>query len=66
MTPHIDRRAETVQQYDHRAMPADAHMDRGAIRFDLTRPHTDREGVDAILTSVVVHHFTPGLKGTWL
>jgi hypothetical protein len=39
-------------------MTADPHMDLGAIGFDLTRLHTGRDGVDAILMSVVVHHFT--------
>src|SRR6266566_2760178 len=46
--------------------PADAYVDLGAVGFDLTRLHTGREGVDAILMSVVVHRFIPGLKGTWL
>jgi hypothetical protein len=47
-------------------MPADAYVDLGAVGFDLTRLHTGREGVDAILMSVVVHRLTPGLKGTWM
>jgi hypothetical protein len=43
------------------AVPADAYVDLRAVGFDLTRLHTGREGVDAILKCVVVHRFTPGL-----
>src|SRR4051794_3717181 len=47
-------------------MPADAHVDPGAVGFDLTRLHTGREGVDAILMSVVVHRFYSRFEGTWV
>jgi hypothetical protein len=43
-------------------MVADTHMDRDAVGFDLTRLHRGREGIDAILMSVVAHRFTPGLR----
>src|SRR3954468_6696398 len=66
MTPHVARCAEAVQHDDRRTLPADAYVDLGAVRFDLTGLHTGWEGVDAILMSVVVHRFTPGLEGTWL
>jgi hypothetical protein len=64
MTPHVARCAEAVQHDDRRTMSADANVDLGAIGFDLTQLHTGREGVDAIVVSVVVHRLTPGLKGT--
>src|ERR1700722_3340623 len=66
MTPHVASCAEAVQHDDRWTMPADAYVDLGAVGFDLTRLHTDREGVDAILMSVVVHRITLGLKGTWM
>jgi hypothetical protein len=66
MTPHVARCAEAVQHDDRWTMPADAYVDLGAVGFDLTRLHTGREGVDAILMSVVGHRFTPGLKGKLL
>jgi hypothetical protein len=47
-------------------MPANAYVDLRAVGFDLTRLHTGREGVDAILMSVVVHRIALGLKGTWM
>src|SRR3954468_13534633 len=37
-------------------MPPDAYVDLGAVGFDLTRLHTGREGVDAILMFVAVGH----------
>jgi hypothetical protein len=52
MTPHVPRCAEAVQHDDRWTMPADAYVDPGAVGFDLTRLHTGREGVDAILMSV--------------
>jgi hypothetical protein len=64
MTPHVARGAEAVQHDDRWTMPADAYVDLGAVGFDLTRLHTGREGVDAIVMSVVVHRFTPILEGT--
>src|SRR4051812_35952580 len=63
MTPHAARCAEAVQHDDRWTMPADAHVDLGAVGFDLTRLHTGREGVDAVLMSVVVHRFTPRFQG---
>jgi hypothetical protein len=66
MTPHVARCAEAVQHDDGWTMPADAYVDLGAVGFDLTRLHTGWEGVDAILMFVVVHRFTPDVKGTWL
>src|SRR4051795_10885279 len=64
MAPHVARCAEAVQHDDRRAMSADAYVDLGAVGFDLTRLHTGREGVDAVLMSDVVHRFTPRFKGT--
>lgn len=55
-----------LQHDDRWTLPADAYVDLGTIGFDLTRLHPLREGLDAIPMSVVVHRFTPGLKGTWL
>src|SRR3954469_1702953 len=66
MAPHVAGCAEAVQHEDRWTIPADAYVDLRAVGFDLTRLHTGREGVDAVLMSVVVHRFTPGLKGTWL
>jgi hypothetical protein len=37
-------------------MPPDPYVDLGAVGFDLTRLHTGREGVDAILMFVAVGH----------
>src|SRR5258708_6154195 len=55
MTPHVARCAEAMQHDDRWTMPADAYVDLGAVGLDLMRLHTGREGVDAILMSVVVH-----------
>src|SRR3954465_4436004 len=66
MSPLFARFEKAVQHDDCSTLPADAYVDLGAVRFDLTRLHTGREGVDALLMSVVVHRFTPGLEGTWL
>ena len=55
MTPHVACCAEAVQHDDRWTMPADAYVDLGAVGSDLTRLHTGREGVDAILMPVVVH-----------
>jgi hypothetical protein len=55
-----------MQHDDRWTMPGDAYVDLGAVGVDLTRLHTGRAGVDAILMSIVVHRFTPDLKGTWL
>ena len=35
--PHVARLAIAVQQHDGRALPAEAHMDRGAVGCDLRR-----------------------------
>src|SRR4051794_24257807 len=64
MTPHVAGCAEAVQHDDRWTMSADAYVDLGAVGFDLTRLHTGREGVDAVLMSDVVHRFTPRFKGT--
>src|SRR6266446_4467681 len=56
MTPHVARCAEAVQHDDRWTMPADAYVDLGAVGFDLTQLHTRREGVHAILVSVVAGH----------
>ncbi|MBO3678691.1 hypothetical protein [Streptomyces sp. NEAU-YJ-81] len=63
MTPHVARCAEAVQHDDRWTMPADAYVDLGTVGFDLTRLHTGREWVNAILMPVVVHRFTPGFEG---
>jgi hypothetical protein len=55
-----------VEHDDRWTMTADAYVDLGAVSFDLTRPHTGRERMDAILMSVVIHRFTLDLKGTWM
>jgi hypothetical protein len=39
-------------------------VDRDAVGFDLMRLHRSREGMDTILMAVIVHRFTPNLKGT--
>src|SRR5258705_3448163 len=56
MASHAARCAEAVQHDARWTMPADAYVDLGAVGFDLTRLHARREGVDAILMSVVVGH----------
>jgi hypothetical protein len=64
MTPHVARCAEAVQHDHCRAMTADPHMDGCTVGFDLMRLHRSREGMDTIPMSVIVHRFTPNLKGT--
>jgi hypothetical protein len=56
--------SSTASRSDRRTMPADAYVDRNAVGFDLMRLHRRREGMDTILMSVIVHRFTPNLKGT--
>jgi hypothetical protein len=64
VAPHVARCAEAVQHNNRRTMPADAYVDRDAVGFDLMRLHRSREGMDTILTPVIVHRLTPNLKGT--